>query len=247
MIKKIVLITLALMLLIYILFAVFVLNPNTGDGVCKNLEVVVKDAPERHFVDGKEVAVMLRNAGLSPIGKKLTEIKVEAIEEKLRKNKLIKTAECYKTPEGNIKVEISQKTPVLRVFSTNGSFYVDSEGGIMPLPTSVFSAYVPVATGFITPEFATTRLYEFVLFLYNDKFWDTQIEQIYVASNQDIELTPRVGNHQIILGKLDNYKENMEKLKIFYDRGLNEIGWNRYSVINLKFKNQVVCTRRNNN
>ncbi len=247
MIKKIALISLALILLIYIFLAVFVLNPNTGTGVCNNLEVIVKDTLDRHFVDSKEVAVMLRNAGLSPIGKKMAEINTEAIENKLEENKLVKKAECYKTPGGNIRVEISQKIPILRVFSTEGNFYVDSEGEIMPLPTSVFSAYVPVATGYIPKEFASTKLYEFALFLHDNKFWDAQIEQIYIASNQDVELTPRVGNHQIVLGKLDNYKENLEKLRVFYDKGLNEIGWNRYSVINLKFKNQVVCTRRNNN
>ncbi len=246
MIKKIALITLALILLIYIFFVIFVLNPNAGNGVCKNLEVVVKDTLDRHFIDSKEVAVMLKNAGLSPIGKKLTEIDTKAIEDKLEENKLVKNVECYKTPGGDIKVEISQKIPILRVFSTEGNFYVDSEGGIMPVPNSVFSAYVPVATGYIAKEFATTKLYEFALFLHENKFWDTQIEQVYVASNQDVELTPRVGNHQIILGKLDNYEENLEKLQLFYDKGLNEMGWNRYSEINLKFKNQVVCTKRNN-
>jgi len=244
MIKKIALITLALGMLAYIFFAIFVLNPNAGTGVCKNLEVLVKDSLDRHFINAKEVAVILRNAGLSPIGKNLTEINTEAIEEKLEENKLVKKAECYKTPEGNIKIEISQKIPILRIFSTNGSFYVDSEGGTMPLPTTVFSAYVPVATGHITKEFASKELYEFALFLHKNSFWDAQIEQIYVASNQDIELTPRVGNHQIILGKLENYAENLEKLRIFYDKGLNEIGWNKYSAINLKFKDQVVCTKR---
>ena len=247
MIKKIALITLALMLLGYIFFAIFVLNPNTGNGVCNNLEVVVKDSLDRHFINAKDVAVMLRNANLTPIGKNLAEINTEAIEDKLEENKLVKKAECYKTPDGNIKIEISQKIPILRVFSTDGSFYIDSEGGVMPLPSTVFSAYVPVATGYITKEFATTQLYDFVKFMHNNKFWDTQIEQIYVASNQEVELTPRVGNHQIILGKLENYAENLEKLRIFYNKGLNEVGWNRYSVINLKFKDQVVCTKRNSN
>ena len=247
MIKKIALISLALSLLSYIFFAIFVLNPNAENGVCKNMEVVVKDSLDRHFINGKEVAIILRNAGLTPIGKKMTEINTEAIEDKLEENKLVKKAECYKTPDGNIRVEISQKIPILRVFSTEGNFYIDSEGGIMPLPTTVFSAYVPVATGYITKEFATTQLYDFAKFMHKNRFWDTQIEQIYVASNQDVELTPRVGNHQIILGKLENYVENLEKLKIFYDKGLNEVGWNKYSIINLKFKDQVVCTKRNSN
>ncbi|MDR3267157.1 MAG: hypothetical protein LBT24_06285, partial [Tannerella sp.] len=68
-----------------------------------------------------------------------------------------------------------------------------------------------------------------------------QIAQIYVAQNQDIELSPTVGNHQIILGKISDYRENLDKLQLFYEKGLNKVGWNKYSVINLKYKNQVVC------
>jgi cell division protein FtsQ len=244
MVKKMILISLALSLLSYLFFAIFVLNFNAEAVVCKNLEVIVKDTSDRHFVEKKDIAILLRDAGLSPIGKKLTEIDTEAIEEKLKENKLIKNVECYKTSQGNIKVEISQKIPILRIFSATGSYYIDSEGGVMPLPATVFAAYVPVATGYINMEFATTKLYEFALFLRNNEFWDAQIEQIYVAPNRDIEMTPRIGSHQIILGKLEDYAENLEKLRVFYEKGLGKIGWNRYSVINLKFKDQVVCTKK---
>jgi cell division protein FtsQ len=59
-----------------------------------------------------------------------------------------------------------------------------------------------------------------------------------------VELTPTVGSQQIILGKIENYKENLEKLRLFYEKGLSKVGWNNYSVINLKYKNQVVCTKK---
>jgi cell division protein FtsQ len=54
-----------------------------------------------------------------------------------------------------------------------------------------------------------------------------------------------VGNHRILLGQIEYYRENLEKLKLFYEKGLNQMGWNQYSIINLKYKNQVVCTKNN--
>ena len=113
----------------------------------------------------------------------------------------------------------------------------------MPLSRR-FTAYLPIATGAIKEDFAKTDLYKFALFLHNDKFWNAQIEQIVVLPNQDIKLIPRVGDHQIILGNLYGYKERLDKLLAFYENGLNETGWNKYSVINLKFDKQVVCTKR---
>jgi len=244
MIKKILVILFAAALAAYILFSVFFMRPKTDDTVCKNIEVVVVDTLRSHFIGKKEVEKMLKNAGLNIVGEKMSEINTGLIEKKLEENKLIKNAECYKTIGGSIKIEIYQKIPVIRVMGNSGNYYVDNERGIMPVSDN-FTAHLPIATGYIDKDFATTKLYDFALFLQENKYWNSQIEQIHVLPNKDIELTPRVGNFQIILGPLDdNYVENLDKLKVFYDKGLNKVGWNRYSVINLKYKNQVVCTKR---
>ena len=40
-------------------------------------------------------------------------------------------------------------------------------------------------------------------------------------------------------------KAGIKKLKTFYTEGLNKTdGWNKYSTINIKYKNQVVCTKK---
>ncbi len=244
MFKKIAIISFAVLLAGYILFSIFFLNPKVKENVCKNIDVVIVDTLKSHFIGKKEVENILKQSGIVAVGKNLSEINTGLIENKLEENKLIKKAECYKTPNGTLKIEIFQKMPVLRIMGTSGNYYVDNEGTIMPSSEN-FSAYLPLATGYIEKEFATTKLYEFALFLQNNKYWETQIDQIYVHANKDIELIPRIGNFQIILGNLNNYEENLEKLKLFYEKGLNEIGWNKYSVINLKYKNQVVCTKRN--
>lgn len=78
----------------------------------------------------------------------------------------------------------------------------------------------------------------------NDKFWKAQISQVFVNENNEIELIPRIGNHTIVFGSTENMDEKLDKLLIFYKKGLNNTGWNNYSTINLKYKNQVVCTKR---
>ncbi len=244
MIKKIAIIAFAIVLAAYILFSVFFMGSKTNDAVCKNIEVVMVDTLKSRFIGKKEVENMLKNSGLNIVGKKMSEINTDLIEKKLEENKLIKKAECYKTVSSSIKVEIFQKVPIMRIMGTSGNYYIDNEGTSMPVSDN-FTTYLPIATGNIDKEFATTKLYNFALFLQDNKYWNSQIEQINVLPNKDIELTPRVGNFQIILGSLDeDYLSNLDKLKLFYDKGLNKVGWNRYSVINLKYKNQVVCTKR---
>jgi cell division protein FtsQ len=217
-----------------------------ADGICKEVSVDIIENADGRFISEQDIKSALQNAGKYPTGKKSEEINTEAIEETLMKNRLIKRAECYKTVSGNVKIKIYQRTPVLRIFTDRGSFFVDKEREIMPVPRN-FAAYVPVANGNISDEYAKNQLYDFAKFLQGDKFWNSQIEQIFVEPNLDVEIIPSVGDHRIIIGKIENYPENLKKLQLFYDKGLKETGWTRYSVINLKFKNQVVCKLKNAN
>ena len=243
MLKKILIVLSAVILLGYIGFTTVYLKffHTSEDVVCKKIEVEVANTQGQDYISNNEVIALMKKQNIFPVGKNLSEINCAEIEENLQNNKLIKRAECFKTVGGDVKIKVYQRIPVLRVFSQNGSYYVDNEGEIMPVPGN-FAAYVPLASGNIDSEYAKKQLYDFASYLQKDKFWDSQIAQIYVSSNQDVVLTPTVGSHQIILGKIEDYKENLDKLRIFYEKGLNKIGWNRYSVINLKYKNQVVCT-----
>ena len=57
-------------------------------------------------------------------------------------------------------------------------------------------------------------------------------------------MIPRVGNHSVIIGDDSFLDDKFSKLFIFYREGLNKKGWNNYSSINLKYKDQVVCTKK---
>jgi cell division protein FtsQ len=87
-------------------------------------------------------------------------------------------------------------------------------------------------------------IFYLVNYIRRDDFWSAQVDQIFVNGNDEIDLIPRVGNHTIHLGSADNYKGKLNNLEVFYDRVLPEVGWNKYSTINLAFKDQIVCKRR---
>lgn len=213
--------------------------------LCRRVEVVIEKIPGKNYFTATDILERLKAAKVFPVGKRINDVSVAEIEKTLKRDKLIKHAECFKTVGGYIKVKIYQRVPVLRIFSQSGSYYVDSDRNAMPVPDN-FAFYVPVASGHIDREYAASALYDFALYLQKDKFWASQIAQIYVTRRREVVLTPVVGDHRIILGKIDNHKEKLDKLHTFYEKGLNKIGWNRYSTINLKYKNQVVCTLVNN-
>ncbi|MDR2231853.1 MAG: cell division protein FtsQ/DivIB [Tannerella sp.] len=241
--KKILSIIFATLFLAYIVFAAVMTHGDKEDKKCENMIVVIKDSTDRKFLTAQNITTMLRNAKLYPVGKNLSDINTQAIEEKIAESDLVSKVTAYKTPAGSIKIEISQKMPVLRVFSTRENYYVDDTGNTMPADY-LYSTYLPVASGNIEKSFATTELYKFALFLQQNQFWNNQIEQIYVFPDKEVELIPRIGGHRIILGELEGFEEKLNKLQIFYEQAIPKVGWEKYEVINLKYKNQIVCTKK---
>ena len=244
--KKIIFITIAVLIAGYIIATVFFFPVANNDAqVCGEVEVVVKDSLEKKFLKEKDVVAFLKNAKQYPLNKKRGEINMQDMENALLKNDIIATAEVVQTNSGKIKIVISQKMPILRVFTSAGSYYIDNTGNTMPSALGQ-AIYVPVASGNIEKSFAVSDLYEFALFLQKNTFWNDQIEQIYVRGKNDIEIIPRVGSHRILLGSLENFEDKLERLNLFYEQVVPKMGWGKYSVINLKYRNQIVCTKSKN-
>lgn len=233
----------ATLLLCYIVAATVYFKDSQSGHVCTDLVIIVKDSLDKHFITQTELKAILKNAHLDPIGKKMDAVNTEAIEKALEKNQMVASVEVFKTPSGIIKLEVKQKMPILRVITGGANYYVDNQGSTMPV-SSRYVAHVPIATGYVEKALATTDLYKFALFLQDNEFWNNQIEQIYIRPNGDAVLIPRVGEHRILLGSFDNFREKLDNLRLFYDQAIPKFGWEKYSVINLKYKDQIVCTNK---
>ena len=235
MLKKLFIFLFLILIATYLVIAVTVFNSKPDERTCEGMELVINDSINYGFITNKEVVRILDTKKLSPIGKKISEINTRLVEDELRKHPLIGNAECYRTSDGRIGIEITQRIPILRIMSADG-------GHIMPIPGS--AAHVPIVTGQVEQSFATKELYEFGMFLQRNPLWQAQIQQINVTPTTELELIPRVGDHVLFLGKPGDYKNKFERLKTFYRKGLNEIGWNKYSRISLEFSNQIICTKK---
>ena len=91
---------------------------------------------------------------------------------------------------------------------------------------------------------ATREIKEIASAIQDNKFWTAQIEQIHFNDKKEIIIIPRVGNHIIELGTAEDIDKKLEKLYTFYHEGMNKIGWNKYSKLNIEFGDKVICTKR---
>jgi cell division protein FtsQ len=231
----------SLLILGYLGFSIWCFSGKNKEKVCGKLEIFLAENAGKQLITELEIAQILEQNGLNPIGKSIKNIRTESIEDILHKNPMIKVVECYKTPSGIVNIRILQRCPKFRVVGL-GSYYIDSDRKLMPVSPN-YAAYVPVISGRVTVSMVTGELFDFVSFLEGNPFWNAQIEQIYVREDKKIELIPRVGDAVIMLGTLDNYQKKLEKLRKLYVNGFKLMGWNKYKVIDLQYKDQVVCNK----
>jgi cell division protein FtsQ len=178
------------------------------------------------------------------VGKLVNAIPIFDIERKIEGLKNVKNAEVFIDMEGMLHVEVNQKKAVVRV-SPEGSedFYMDANGSMFSLSTN-YTEHLLIANGNIEDSVDFSNALILANYISSDSLWQSQIVQIYFKENKEIELIPRVGNHTILLGDVENYKDKIRKLYLFYEQGVNQVGWNNYKEINLKFRNQIVCVKR---
>ncbi len=190
----------------------------------------------------------------------IKDIPLAALEAAIMKNPFAKHADAFINVKGKLIIHVKEAVPILRVYTKTGeSFYVDEEGYLIPL-SKQHTPKLTVFNGYIMAKYdgekglhvSDSRLveshllavYELALLLRKRAFLNAQISQIYLNSKQEIDMIPLVGKHIIQLGALTGLNEKLTNLEAFYQKTLADEGWENYKTINLKYKNQIVCTKK---
>lgn len=256
--KKVIYIVLDAIIAVYLVLAVSSFNkPEDAGAACRSVNISIADETTSGFIDAQDVKSRLNNAGLYPLGKKMSVVNTRSIEETLMRSSFVKSAQCYKTIDGNVNVNITQLLPVVRIKAVNGDdYYIDDKDCVMP--NSHYTSDLIIATGHITRRFATRYITLLAKRIMESDVWKNQIVQINVLPDLGIEVVPRVGDHVVLLGYLpeassaaarkvavNNFVDKkLSRLEKFYRYGLSNAGWNKYSYIDLEFDNQIICKKR---
>lgn len=227
----------------YLLLAVTAFNnPEAEPANCTEVKIDIMQNAVEGFLTAGEIKKLLSQEQLYPLSLPMSEISPRRIEEALQKSPFVEKAECYKTHNGHVCINIKQRIPVVRVMAENGeNYYIDTQGNMMP--ESYFVTDLVIATGAINRKYARTILTRVANYIQQDKFWKNQIVQINVLSDGTMEVVPRVGDHIVYLGVPKEIDKKLDRLRKFYLYGLNKAGWGKYSYINVEFNNQIICKR----
>jgi len=234
-----------------------------NNALCTGINVLFSDTAIYQYIDKSHVIDLLEAEDGAIVGKPIKKLNTAKIEKKLNDDPYIKHAEVYTKINGELSIDLVQRNPVIRVInSQNNSFYIGQEGVLMPVSNKVHVRMI-IANGKVNynPGFDTiTNIYDrkfdtngdigilrdlhvLVDHINKNKFWIAQTQQIFITKKGEFELVPLVGNHIIQFGSIRGYKEKFRNLEATYKKGFPVKGWNKFNMVNLKYKNQVICSK----
>ena len=212
---------------------------NNSRKLTKSMVVFVgEDAP---FVNQETVNKLLieNNSNAKSIGK--DKLDLNRLEKRLNSHEMIEKSDVFVSITGVLKAVVKQKTPIARVFDGNHSFYIDYKGSKMPLSAN-FTARVPLVSGGINKK-NSAKLAELFRIIHNDEFLKKNIIGVQVMPNGSLKMLNRNYNYQIDFGGTVRMNAKLNNYKVFFQKAVLDSSLNKYKTIDLRFAQQVVCTK----
>ena len=246
--------------LLYLAFIPVYLAGSINAKPITSIEVIVSDSVNYNFVTKNYINNILFNSSGKILDKPVKDILLNDIEKNVKTIKELRAAEVYNTIDGTLKIWVEQRRPIMRIMPDEGGDYFIDDEGVVIRRRNLYNPRLHIVVGNVNISQAMLNgvsvldttiknsvlkdIYYLVNHIKKDDFWSAQIDQIYVDKSNKIELIPLVGNHIIRLGTIEDFDGKLKNLETFYSDVLPEVGWNKYSVINLEYKDQIVCKKR---
>ena len=220
---------------------------------CAGVNITISGVNDNFFVDKKDIMkLLISNAGGNPVDKPTGSFDLRSMEAILQKDIWVKSAQLFFDNNEKLQVNVLEREPEARVFTTAGStFYLDTSVAILPL-SDKFSARLPIFTNCPLNRYllntADSSLLRGILAvsisIQKNPFLMAMIDQVDITPQRTFEMIPKFGNTVIVFGDATDAEEKLNKLQLFYKEVVVKAGWNKYTEINVRYKNQVVAKRK---
>jgi cell division protein FtsQ len=225
--------------------------------ICTGLTIEIKQELKAdgtkgdiYFIDKENVEDIITYKGREPVEDiKLIHIDIANVENRVKLDKFVRNVEVFKTLKGELKVKVSQRRPIARFIRSDSSFYISNQGVFLPVSNRYSARVVLITEEGKSPYFLNNELknqadslfYDLLTEIDEDDFFNKIVSEIIIKKDGQLWIRPQVSRQMIIWGLPIDTKSKYERLKKLYNDILPSKGWNKYQLVNLSFKDQIIC------
>jgi len=228
-------------------------------------KIIIKNDGINPFISKKELFETLKTNNFVFKYQKIKELDIESIEKFIRSISHVKSVNVFQKINGQWEINIELRKPIARIFNKFGeTYYLDDQGNTMHTTRThtarvlVFNGEIPdKADNFSVKQIINNDslinilklddIYRISNYVCEDTLFQSMVSQVHVDKNGDFIIIPMIGDQKIIFGKANSnkvVKSKFDKLKTFYTEAIEYEGWRKYKEINLKYKGQIVCKKK---
>lgn len=258
-------ITLFTLFLIGLIVLIVFVQKEEQQQVLSKPEIYIQVQGESAFLTKNELQTRLERGGLLPKGLMTQSLDPNKVEKYILKMSEVKSVKVYKKIGKEWNIDVVLRIPIARIFNSfNETYYLDAEGykiGTSNFHTArvlVFNGNIPdrINAENVTQIINNSHLksirklddmYRISNYVCKDPLFQSLIGQVFVNEQNDFVFVPLIGDQIIEFGTANSDEEVAEKfkkLKIFYEQAMPYEGWNKYSVITIKYNGQIVCKKK---
>ncbi len=211
--------------------------------VCTGIEVHVDGSAAMDSVIRHGVTEELRDYPQRIVGTPLHQLSTVDVERYLARYSNFESVHCMISSHGKLIIKIVPLVPVMRVFFADNSYYINKAGKHIASNAEFYSD-VPVVSGNFSRKFPPSSVLPLVNYINSDPMLSELVSMVVAENRDNLILVPRIRGHVINFGDTTRLDEKKRALTLFYRQVMPYKGWNEYDTISVKFRGQVVATRR---
>lgn len=211
--------------------------------VCTGIEVRVEGSAAMDSVIRHGVTEELRRYPQRLVGTPLHQLSTSDVERFLSRYSNFESVNCIISARGKLIVNIVPLVPVMRVFFGDNSYYINKDGKHIESNAEFYSD-VPVVSGRFNRAFQPKAVLPLINYISKDPLLSELVSMVMAENEHNLILVPRIRGHVINFGDTTRLDEKKRALTLFYRQVMPYKGWEEYDTISVKYRGQVVATRR---
>lgn len=212
--------------------------------VCEGIDIQIRG--NNHAMDSmirRGITSELAHYPHKLVGSRISEIDTGDLERYLVGISNFESVSCMLSSGGRLRIEIEPLVPVMRVFFGDNSYYINKEGKHIESKAEFYTP-APVVTGSFSSAFPPKTLIPLVRHIEQDNVLRELVSMVEARDPNNLILVPRMMGHVVNFGDTSRLDEKTRALSLFYRKVMPYKGWEEYDTISVKFRGQVVATRR---
>ena len=228
---------------------------NRHEVTCNSIDALIADSLQRKFISPDDIKDWMADYG-TYLGLRLDSVDLRRVEAVIDGKSAVRKSEAWLTDDGVLHISVTQREPVVRFQSASGGYYADATGFLFPLQLR-HTVRVPVVDGALPlklgkdfkgePETDQERQWilsvlDLVRYLGEQKEWNDLVGQITVDKNRNLVLIPREGTERFIFGTPTDIDAKFGRVRKYYE-SIAPSQENSYQIVDVRYKDQVICRR----